>query len=246
MSRNKLYTLVTLAIVAIMAFGIVGYAAAQGPGGGGNGGGRGPRGGGQHGDFSNGIAGPNHDEIAAALGLTPGELFEALRSGQTLEELAEAAGVDYDSLDLGFTPRIRLAGRFHGELADALGLTAGELLDALTEGKTLSEIAAEQGVDLADIALDFDTNHTTIAEALGLTPIELFDLMFQGMTLEEIAEQQDVDLESLELDFGFGMRGGFGSRMPGFGHHHPFGPMNPDDAPATPEAEVAPEDGSAS
>lgn len=213
MSRNKVFTLVTLALVAIMAFGVVGYAAAQGPGGG-----RGPRGGhgGHGGGYGNGVAGQYHDEIAAALGLTPGELFEALRSGQTLEELAEAAGVDLASLD--FRPRMmRLAGPYHAEIAEALGLTAGQLLDALNEGKTLSEIAAAQGVDLAALELDFGPPHAALAEALGLSQMELFILRHDGMTLAEIAEQQGVDLESLDLGFGFGMRG--------FGLHHDFGSM---------------------
>jgi hypothetical protein len=61
------------------------------------GGRRGGFGGGMLGERANG-PGPRMDTLAEALGLTPEEIFAELREGKTIEEIAEAQGVDLEAL----------------------------------------------------------------------------------------------------------------------------------------------------
>lgn len=92
--KNKMSVLIGGLLVALLVIGVVGATTvfAQGPSngvlhGGGPGGGRGGLGG-----------GTGLQAAAEALGMTTDELINALRSGSTLEELAEEAGVDIEDV----------------------------------------------------------------------------------------------------------------------------------------------------
>jgi hypothetical protein len=95
--------------------------------------------------------------------------------------------------------------------AEVLGMTADELSAELWGGKTLSDIAEEKGVDIADVKAAVEA--AQIAETK--TAIE------QAVTDGEIAQDKaDWLLEGLEAGYwGPGAEGGFGFGMgPGMGH----------------------------
>ncbi|MDY7104014.1 MAG: hypothetical protein S0880_22755 [Actinomycetota bacterium] len=75
------------------------------------------------------------DAVAEVLGMEPDELGDALRDGQTLAELAEAAGVDAAAV------------------VDAIVTAAGERIDDLVEdGRLTAEEAAEKEAEVAERA----------------------------------------------------------------------------------------------
>ena len=92
--KNKMFVLAGGLLVALLVVGVIGAtnAYAQSPSGallhgGGPGGGRGPLGG-----------GTGLQAAAEALGMTTDELINALRSGRTLEQIAEDAGVELEAV----------------------------------------------------------------------------------------------------------------------------------------------------
>lgn len=86
--------------------------------------------------------------------------------------------------------------------ADALGLTPVELFTELHSGKTLAEIADEQGVDLE-----------TVQEAVRAARVEAIRAMIQQAVEDGTMSQEEADwrLEGLERGYSFGGRG-FGGR----------------------------------
>jgi hypothetical protein len=89
-------------------------------------GGRGPR----HG----GPGGPGLEAAAEALGMTTDELAAALRDGQTLEQLAEEAGVELQTVRDAMQAAHAEALRAHIEQALAEGSLSQEKADWLLEG----------------------------------------------------------------------------------------------------------------
>lgn len=93
--------------------------------------------------------------------------------------------------------------------ADALGLTPVELFTELHSGKTLAEIAEEQGVDLE-----------IVQEAVRATRVEAMRARIQQAVEDGTMSQEEADwlLEGLEKGYGWrglGWRGfgrGFGGR----------------------------------
>lgn len=93
--------------------------------------------------------------------------------------------------------------------ADALGLTPVELFTELHSGKTLAEIADEQGVDLE-----------TVQEAVRAARVEAMRARIQQAVEDGTMSQEEADwlLEGLEKGYGWrglGWRGfgrGFGGR----------------------------------
>lgn len=128
-----------------------------------------------------GIRGLKLEAAAEAIGISVDDLKVALKEGKTLAQVAEANGVDRQTLidalvaagneqldELRSTLPERMAelvdknlpdrGDGHGRggrlrhfrmeaAAEALGLTTDELKAQLQDGKTLAEIATDQGVD---------------------------------------------------------------------------------------------------
>jgi len=97
-------------------------------------------------------------------------------------------------------------------LADALGMTAEEVREALTDGQTIAELAEAQGVALEDLV-----------DALMAPMIERIEQAVEDGRLtqdeadEQIEQMAERLLEGLESGTGFGrgMRGGFGGRPGG-------------------------------
>jgi hypothetical protein len=69
------------------------------------------------------------DKAAETLGMTPTELFEALHAGNTLEEVAEAQGMEMEDLE--------------GELEEAQAQRAREAIQAAVGEGTLSQEQAD-------------------------------------------------------------------------------------------------------
>jgi hypothetical protein len=110
----------------------------------------------------------------------------------------------------GFGPRELHSQAALEAAAEALGMTTDELTTALEEGKTLSDIAEEQGVDIADVKAAVEA--AQIAETK--TAIE------QAVTDGDITQDKaDWLLEGLDAGYwGPGAEGGFGFGMgPGMG-----------------------------
>jgi hypothetical protein len=111
--------------------------------------------------------------------------------------------------------------------AEALGMTADELSAELWGGKTLSDLAEEKGVDIADVQAAVEA--AQVAETK--TAIE------QAVTDGEITQAKaDWLLEGLEADYwGPGVKGDFGFGMGGRGGHgEPRGMGAPSSDSATP------------
>ena len=107
-------------------------------------------------------------------------------------------------------------------IAEALGMTVEQLEAAFEEGKTLPEIAEEQGVDLADLQAAMETARRerleamiegappagwmlfyhdemeqAVADALNITVDELEAARAEGLTPMDIAEEQGLDLDQV-------------------------------------------------
>ena len=98
-------------------------------------------------------------------------------------------------------------------LADVLGMTVEELEAALEEGQTVSEIAAAQGVELADVVAALMAPRVERLEeavAGGTITQERADWMIEQMT-----EQMTWRLENASQGFG-GFGGGCGMMGGGF------------------------------
>jgi hypothetical protein len=96
-------------------------------------------------------------------------------------------------------------------LAEELGMTLEELYAALDDGKTIAEVAADQGIALADLVAALVAQRAedlSKAVADGYLTQDQADLM-----LEEMTEHLTWRLENLGLG-GCGMRGG----GPGYRH----------------------------
>ncbi len=96
--------------------------------------------------------------------------------------------------------------------ADALGMTPVELFTELHSGKTLAEIADEQGVELE-----------TVQEAMRAARVEAMRAAIQQAVEEGTMSQEQADwmLESLENGYTFGWRGlgrGWRGGCPGWGN----------------------------
>ncbi len=199
-----------IALVAIMAIAGVSFAqsgdtndwAPQGiPG-------VGPRGG--HGIPGLGLERPGQadrlQDLADTFGMTVEELQAALDEGKTIQQIAEEQGVDLYALHL---QRSVERARDHLQAAaDTLNMTVDELLSALDEGKTIQQIAEEQGVDLQ--AAWLEQVKSRLAQAVE-----------DGKLTQEQADQILERLESGEMPFHpfgpGGRRGPGGHRGGGFG-----------------------------
>ncbi len=76
----------------------------------------------------------------------------------------------------------------HDTLADALGMTSQELYAAISDGQTIAELAAAQGVELDDLWLEMPhAEHMKDlgADHAGCGMLEGSHLHHQGMELDE-------------------------------------------------------------
>ncbi len=141
--------------------------------------------------------------IAEVLGMTADELTEALSSGSTLAEIAEAQGVDVQNL------------------VDFLVAQANEKIDeAVADGRLTDEEAAERRDGLAEKVeavingeggskghrgnRGHHGNHgnrgqqsETIADVLGISAEELQEAKAAGTTIAELAEANGVSVDAV-------------------------------------------------
>ncbi len=109
-------------------------------------------------------------------------------------------------------------------VAEKLGLTPTELFEQLHSGKTLTEIAEAQGVELE-----------TIQDALNASRVQTMkDKIAQAVTDGDMT-QEEADWWTLGIEKGWvdGGRGGFGLMGPGGRHGMGDRGMRPDAAPTT-------------
>ena len=105
---------------------------------------------------------------ADMLGMTEEELNTQLWAGSSLEQLAEAKGVDFDALEEAVQAacevareerqkpayifgRMRYSEKGFEVLADELGMSVDDLNTALEEGQTLADLAEAADVDLQEL-----------------------------------------------------------------------------------------------
>ena len=160
------------------------------------------------------------DAAAKALGMTTTDLSTALQSGKTLEQIATEKGVDINTvmqaIQAARPPRLGLA-----ELtaaAKALNMTETDLTTALKSGKTLTQIASDQKVDLQTVQ-DAITN----ARREDIR-VQIKQAVTDGTMTQAKADWLTEGLDKGYLDkpdFGFG---GFGFGGPRGGHGG-FGPL---------------------
>lgn len=147
-----------------------------------------------------GVLGAEPFQAAAeAIGIEPSELFQAIRDGQTVAEVAQDNGVDPSTV------------------ADAIVADARDRLDQAVEDGTLTqEEADEKAADLEERATAFvngeypmpfrgtlplgnpglwgfaDGPIAAAANAIGIGPVELLQELRDGSTIAEVAEANDV------------------------------------------------------
>ena len=139
--------------------------------------------------------------VADALKMTPDEVTAALQDGKTLPDLADEAGVDMQDVkdaisavvgdDGPFGMRVKKRGLDGAALevvAGVLKMTPEEVNAALQDGKTLSDLAEEAGVDMQDVKSSLDglreeTMREHIAQAVedGKMSQEKADWLLEGL-----------------------------------------------------------------
>ena len=170
-----------------------------------------------------GLEGAALEAAAKALGMTTDELTTTLASGKTLEQIATEKGVDFQTvMDAIRAVRPLRMGTVELEAAaKALGMTSDELTTALQAGKTLEQVAADQGVD-----------YQKVQDAVSAARQEEMRARIEQAVADGTTTQAKADWLLDGLDKGYLDDGpGFG---PGFGGHHGHGfGGGPGQAPST-------------
>lgn len=99
-------------------------------------------------------------------------------------------------------------------LSNALGLTSDELYAELNSGKTLAELAAEQGLDRAALVAELESAYQAgLAQAVtdGILTQQQADAMLAYM-----AGSYEWMIDNMGAGAGYGMIGGRGGMMGGF------------------------------
>lgn len=124
-------------------------------------------------------------DVAAILGLTVEELDAALANGQTVQQIAEALGID---LQAAMQAR---------KIADIQAkVAAGELTQEEADA-IIARIQSGEG-PRGPRGLRGGPGAEAMAQALGMTGEELRAALESGQTLEEIAAARGVDLEAVK------------------------------------------------
>lgn len=140
-------------------------------------------------------SGVQREAIAEALGLTVDELEAELESGKSLADLAEAQGVDLQSL-YDAAAAARDASRLEDiqERVASGDLTQDEadwLIEGQEQGFTPNVLGRMGGRDSSD-------TRATLAEILGITADELRLQTWGGRNLEDLAERAGKTVEEVE------------------------------------------------
>ncbi len=99
-------------------------------------------------------------------------------------------------------------------VAQKLGMTPTELFEALHSGKTLTQIAQEKGVDLANIQTALDANRINEMKA------QLAQAVKDGTMTQAEADWWTTGIDKGWVGAGKGGPGGFGMMGGGRGHGH--------------------------
>ena len=200
--KNKRTILIAGLLAAILAVGVIGATgvfaqsspAAVFHGGPGNGG--------------HGLGQAELDAAAKVLGMTSTDLSTALQGGKTLEQIATEKGVDINAVMQAIQAArpVMLGQNELAAAAKALNMTTDNLSAALKGGKTLTQIASDQKVDLQTVQDAIKTARTD----------DMRTQIKQALTDGKITQAKaDWLLEG--LDKGFLDGPGFGPGFGGFG-----------------------------
>ncbi len=218
--RKKVWMIVGGAVVALALIGAVGAAVvyAQSPTPAAPTGG--PMGGGGPGGFGHGDRNMPQaalDAAAKALGLTSTDLKTQLDSGKTLQEIASAQGVDFNTVMQAMQAArpLMLGPTELDAAAKALNMTSDELSTQLKNGKTLSDLATSQGVTLQSVQDAIQAARKTEMTA------QINQAVTNGQMTQDKANWLLEGLNKGYLDgpggFGFGRGIGFGGPGPNGG-----------------------------
>jgi uncharacterized protein YidB (DUF937 family) len=196
-------------LVALLVVGIVGATSAYAQGSlAGIFHGRGP------GNNGRGLGPTDLAAAANALGMTTDNLSTALKSGQTLQQIATSKGVNFQTVMQAIQaarPQMLNPTELTAA-ANVLGMTTTDLSTALKNGQTLQQIATSKGVDIQKVK---DAITTARRDALR-TQIN------QAVTAGKLSQDKaNWLLEGLDKGFfdgpGFGFGIGFGVPYAGHG-----------------------------
>ena len=145
--------------------------------------------------------GEQHEELAAALGMTEDELHTAIQGGQTIEEIAAEKGVDLQAFFLenakeNLTQAVT-DGKLTQEEADA---RLAEIQTAIENGEFPGQRGPGGFGDEMGMGMRGGERDGALAEALGMTQDELHTAIQGGQTIEEIATEKGVDLQAFFLE----------------------------------------------
>ncbi len=148
--------------------------------------------------------------VVAALGIS------SVASAQSSVTPTPTAPTEQAAPRAGFGPRGLHSQAALEAAAKALGMTADELSAELWGGKTLADLAEEQGVDIADVKAAVE------AAQIAETKTAIAQAVTDGTITQDKA---DWLLEGLDKGYwGASAEGGFGFGMgPGMGHGGPRG-----------------------
>ena len=183
-TRTKSLLAIALAAALILGSGTVAYA--WGPGG-----------------LGSRMGGQGSQAVAEELGLTSEELCERLQAGETLADIAEAAGVPLATLKAAADAARQAAVVERIEQAVADEHLTREQADWMLQGIELGYGLSHgfRGMPLAPMMLrgfGSSSGLEAAADALGMTVDELTLQMWGGRTLADLAEREGVELETVQ------------------------------------------------
>ena len=161
------------------------------------------------------------DAAANVLGITSVDLSAQLKSGQTLDDIATAQGVDPQTVRQAIQAArpLKLGPAGLDAAATALGMTSSELSAQIEAGNSLADIAAAQGVDVQSVQDAIQAARTAELKT------QINDAVTSGRISQDKANWL---LDGLSKGFLNGPDGfGFGFRIGAPGQHAPGGQLPP-------------------
>ncbi len=166
------------------------------------------------------------DAAAKALNMTAADLSSQLNSGKTLQDVATAQGVDFNTVmqAMQAVRPVRLDTAELDAAAKVLGMASSDLSTQLQNGKTLSDLATAHNVTLQSVQ-----DAITATRRAEMTT-QINDAVKAGTLTQDKANWLLEGLSKGYLDGpdGFGFGRGFGPGGPGVDHGQP-----PSQAPST-------------
>jgi len=142
------------------------------------------------------IADDHIEQLASQLGITPGQLQDDMKSGETIAQLAQEKGISVDNLVTNLTTK-RIA-QIQQEVTDGK-LTqdqANLILANLQKGYTAWFTNGKPPDGWSDRTVA-DEHLEVLANQLGITPGQLKDDLKSSDTLEQLAQEKGVSVNTL-------------------------------------------------